>query len=109
MKPLPSAKEWREEIHAKNDGTQAAEPGQRCPQIIFEAWMKKKCLEQKLIEGRFGWKFQTFEEDGAGVTSTFVDLDGVEHKLRSKYLVGCDGGGSLVRRKASIKMIGGSL
>ena len=71
--------------------------------------MKKKCQEQKLIDGRFGWKFQNFDEDNTGVTSAFVDLEGKEHKLRSKYLVGCDGGGSLVRRKAGIKMIGGSL
>jgi 2-polyprenyl-6-methoxyphenol hydroxylase-like FAD-dependent oxidoreductase len=109
LQPLPSVKEWRETIHSQNDGTQPAEPGQRCSQIIFEAWLKRKCLEQKLIDGRFGWKFQTFLEENAGVTSTFLDLDGKEHKVRSQYILGCDGGGSRVRRAAGIKMFGGSL
>jgi hypothetical protein len=99
--------EWRKTIREQNDGTQAAEPGQRCSQTIFEAWMKKKCLSKPLIDGRFGWKFQTLVEDDTGVTSTFVDLEGKGHVVRSRYLIGCDGGGSRVRRFAGIKMIGG--
>jgi FAD-dependent monooxygenase len=101
--------EWRQKIFEQNDGSQPAEPGQRCSQIIFEAWMKRKCLVQKLIDGRFGWKYQSAVEDENGVTSLFIDLAGQAHTVRSKYLIGCDGGGSRVRRNAGIRMIGGYL
>lgn len=101
--------EWRQKILEQNDGSQPAEPGQRCSQIIFEAWMKQKCLEQPSIDGRFGWIYQSAVEDDSGVTSFFIDLEGQTYTVRSKYLIGCDGGGSKVRRGAGIRMIGGYL
>jgi 2-polyprenyl-6-methoxyphenol hydroxylase-like FAD-dependent oxidoreductase len=71
--------------------------------------MKRKCLEERSIDGRFGWKYQSATEDESGVTSLFIDLEGQAHTVRSKYLIGCDGGGSRVRRSAGIRMIGGYL
>ncbi len=71
--------------------------------------MKKKCLNESRIDGRFGWKLQTSVEDDCGVTCTFLDLDGNTHTVRTRYLVGCDGGNSRVRQNAGIRMIGGSL
>lgn len=93
----------------RNDGTQPAEPYQRCSQIIFEDWMKKKVIEQPLIDSHFGMKFISATETTEGVESHLVDLEGREHIVRSQYLVGADGGGSIVRRTAGIKLEGGPL
>ncbi len=64
---------------------------------------------QPLIDGRFGWKYNSSVEDNDGVTGKFVDLEGKAHNVKSKYLIGCYGGGNLVRRNPWIRMIGGYL
>ena len=92
-----------------NDGTQPIEPPLRSSQIVLEAFLKRKCLESPLITGRFGWKFVSCEEDEAGVTSKFVALGGTEHTLRSRYLVGSDGGRSAVRKHVGIQTTGYNL
>jgi FAD-dependent monooxygenase len=71
--------------------------------------MKNKCIQQPLINGKFGWKFVSSTEDEEGVTSHLVDKDGRTHIVRSQYLAGCDGGGSTVRKSAGIKLTGGPL
>ncbi|GMF74872.1 unnamed protein product [Aspergillus oryzae] len=78
-------------IHANNDGSQPAEPGQRCSQIVLEAFLKKKCLAEPLIATHFGYKFVSLGEDNEGVTATFRDMDNHEKMIRTPYLVGADG------------------
>lgn len=109
FKDLPSVDEVRAETLNNNDGSHPAEPYQRCSQIIFESWLKQKCIEQPLIEGHFGTKFVSAVEDKEGVSSTLVDQQGRTHVVRSKYVLGCDGGGSTTRRYAGVKMVGGPL
>jgi FAD-dependent monooxygenase len=103
----PTVDEWRQEISDINDGSQSAEPAARCSQMKFEAWMKDECLQQKLIDAHFGLKFVSCTEDGGGVTSHLVDLEGRAHVVRSQYVVGADGGTSKVRKSAKIDMVGG--
>ena len=71
--------------------------------------MKDNCIKQPLINGQFGWKFLSATEDDEGVTSHLVDHEGRTHIVRSKYLAGCDGGASAVRKSAGIKLTGGPL
>lgn len=78
-------------------------------QIIVEAWMKELILTKTHVQSRFGWKYLSHVEDGDGVVTTFVDTDGQTHTVRSRYLIGCDGGSSRVRKAAGIKMIGGQM
>lgn len=106
---LPSVREQQAEIRDNNDGSQPAEAEQRCSQIVFEAWLKKVILAKKNIISRFGWKYLSHVEDDTGVVASFVDIHGNHHSIRARYLVGCDGGGSRVRRTAGIQMIGGPM
>ena len=99
----------REYIRQHNDGSQPAEPGQRCSQIIFEAWLKEIILKKRLVTSRFGWKYVAHTEQSDGVIATFMDYQGQNHTVRSQYLVACDGGGSRVRKTAGIRMIGGQM
>ncbi|RAK72892.1 FAD/NAD(P)-binding domain-containing protein [Aspergillus fijiensis CBS 313.89] len=115
--PVPSVVTQRESIRQTNDGTQPAEPGQRCSQVIFEAWIRKLVLAQAntgnaAMQIRLGWKYLHHDEDATTgvVWTTFLDVaTGVEHRVRSRYLVGTDGGGSRVRHAAGIRMLGGPM
>lgn len=78
-------------------------------QIIFEAWLRKVILSQSGICGKFGWKYLHHVEEHDGVIATFVDQNGEQHTLKSRYLVACDGGGSRVRKTAGIQMVGGPM
>ena len=55
----------------------------------------------------FNTSLETFEQDSAGVTSIIKNLKtGKSEEVRSKYLVGCDGGKSMVREKLNIGLSG---
>ncbi|KAK1495497.1 FAD binding domain-containing protein [Colletotrichum cuscutae] len=105
---LPSPDEWRQRIHACNDGSMPREPYQRCSQAIFEAWLKRRIESEELVEDHFGLKFESCTETLDGVKSELVNVvTGEQHMVTSQYLVGCDGAGSSVRRQLDMKMIGG--
>ncbi|GIE92974.1 FAD-dependent monooxygenase [Paractinoplanes rishiriensis] len=58
-------------------------------------------------EIRRGWELRELIDDGDGVQITAATPDG-EQRLRAAYLVGCDGGGSTVRKLAGIAFPGTS-
>lgn len=66
-------------------------------------------------QGRMSTEYLSFEQDESGVTSTLLDrLSGREFQVRSKYLIGADGGNSLVAEQAGLPIegkmgVGGSM
>jgi FAD-dependent monooxygenase len=104
----PSVHEYRTRILKQNDGTLPLEPYQRISQEIFEAWLKKICDENPLIDARFGWKVDSVEETGFGVTSIATEVSsGEKRTFRSNFALGCDGASSQVRRSLKIPLDGG--
>jgi len=100
----PSAAEAMLQRRQCNDGTLTLEPPLRVSQIVIEPVLKQAAEESALVDVRFGWKFESFEQDDSGVTSVLRNVrSGEEQKVRSKYLVGCDGGGSTVRAQLGIQ------
>jgi 2-polyprenyl-6-methoxyphenol hydroxylase-like FAD-dependent oxidoreductase len=100
---LPSvSEEWRR-IAEQNDGTQAAEPGQRISQIEVEPVLRAHCRRNPLVDLRCGLRFDSLTQDDDGVTSHLVDVmtDG-RVRLRSRYVLGCDGASSQVRKAVDI-------
>lgn len=61
--------------------------------------------EKAGVKVRFGTKLIAIEQDDEGVIAT-VEYDGVEQKLRSKYLIGTDGARSTVRKLMNIEFEG---
>jgi hypothetical protein len=56
------------------------------------------------VEGRFGWSATSVEQDDDGVRVSIVEEGGTEREvLEADYLVGCDGGHSLVRSQVGIE------
>jgi 2-polyprenyl-6-methoxyphenol hydroxylase-like FAD-dependent oxidoreductase len=80
----------------------------RMPQYQFEKVLRKRLAALPLAETRFGWAVRSVEQDANGVRV------GVEHEagdgkvevLHADYVVGCDGGHSLVREQSGIKRDG---
>lgn len=94
-------------IRDKNDGTQPLEAPMRVSQVEIEPVLKQAIEAHPLVEVRFGVRFIGFTQDEAGVTATLQhQRDGQSEIVRSDYLVGCDGGGSQVRKGLEIPLSG---
>ena len=94
---------WRK-IREENDGSWEREPYVRCTQTIVERWLKALVLQNEKVESYWGWKFVELEENEEGVESLFFNTEtGQEMKVKSRYVIGCDGGGSRVRKCAGLE------
>jgi hypothetical protein len=112
--PHPSVDEYRRRIACKNDGTMPLEPYQRISQAVFEKWLKGVVDEDDNIDARFGWKVNSVAEEeglaqrGKGVRAEVTDVQtGRKKCFRTRWLVGCDGASSIVRRSLGIGLEGG--
>ncbi|KAL2061490.1 hypothetical protein VTL71DRAFT_6867 [Oculimacula yallundae] len=104
----PGVDEYRTQIAAKNDGTMPLEPWQRLSQAVFEKWLKAICDESPLIDARFGQRVEKVEQVGGGAKVTVFDVKTRQKKvIYSRYIVGCDGASSMIRRSMGIPLVGG--
>ena len=103
----PSVNEAGAEIKACNDGSLALEPYQLISQYTLEPLLKSVAEEIPNVAVRFGCELLSFEQNNSGVTATVRSADTTE-TIRADYLVGCDGGGSTVRKQLGIKLRGES-
>ena len=84
------------------------------PQTFMEPLLFKTACSRG-SQARMSTEYQSFEQDAEGVTSTLLDrLSGETVTVRSKYLVGADGGNSLVAEQAGLPFegqmgVGGSM
>ena len=84
------------------------------PQTFMEPLLFKTACSRG-SQARMSTEYQSFEQDAEGVTCTLLDrLSGETVTVRSKYLVGADGGNSLVAEQAGLPFegqmgVGGSM
>ena len=83
------------------------EKRQRCPQYEFDPLLANEVKRLGRTDIRYSTEFVGYEQDSEGVT---VELRNVlthsTSKIRARYLVGCDGAGSLVRRAMGVSFDG---
>jgi 2-polyprenyl-6-methoxyphenol hydroxylase-like FAD-dependent oxidoreductase len=103
--PYPSVAEARKEIAACRDGSLPLEPYQLISQYTLEPLLKSVAEELPSVSVRYGHELLDFAQDARSVTAQ-VRHDGKIATIRAKYLVGCDGGSSLVRKTLGIKLAG---
>lgn len=107
---FPSVAERRRQIAECTDGSFALEPYQLVSQNKVEPLLKAVAEATPNVTVRYGQELVDFTHDDAGVRATARLLDGGEVKVHARYLVGCDGGVSTVRKKLGIRLEGrGSL
>src|SRR5688572_2326585 len=97
--PYPSVDEARRAIDACNDGSMPLEPYQLISQYTLEPLLKSVAEKVSLV--KYDCAFESFEQDATGVTTQTST-----GPIRSKYLVGCDGGASAVRHQLGIALRG---
>lgn len=76
---------------------------ERLPQYATEAVLRHRAAALPNIRTLYGWKAEAVHQDGQGVSIGIAERDGPGARtLRAEYVVGCDGGRSLVRTQAGI-------
>ena len=86
------------------------EENDRLPQYIMEEVLRKKMATLPSVKAMYGHTATNVEQDDDGVRVTVTD-DGRPHEesvLEADYVVGCDGGHSMIRERADIKRHGSS-
>jgi 2-polyprenyl-6-methoxyphenol hydroxylase-like FAD-dependent oxidoreductase len=104
--PYPSVDEARKAARATNDGTLPLEPYQLISQYTLEPLLKSIAETLPAVTVRFGYEFLSLRQDDAGVTARVQAADGATREIRARYLAGCDGGNSAVRRELGIGLSG---
>jgi len=78
-----------------------------CPKFWLDPVLRARASEFPTNEVRLGWRLERFWPDAAGVWAEAVEVaTGRQETIRADYLVGCDGGGSLVRRALGVEYRG---
>ena len=106
--PYPSVEEAKNEIATRNDGTLPLEPYQLISQYTLEPLLKSMAERLPSVSVRFGHEFLSFTQDAVSVSAK-VSGNRATTTIRAKYLVGCDGGASSVRKQLGIGLSGESL
>jgi 4-hydroxyisophthalate hydroxylase len=80
---------------------------ERLPQYLVENVLRKRLAQLPSVERRFGWLAETVVQDADGARVTVAEDGGTRREiLQADYVVGCDGGHSLVRRQIGIERSG---
>ena len=61
------------------------------------------CSSVRLL---YGFAAESFDQGADGVRVSLRDADGKAHVLEARYLVGCDGGTSTIRKQLDIPLQG---
>jgi len=104
--PYPSVAEAREQIRICRDGSLPLEPYQLISQYTLEPLLKSIAETLPSVSVCFGCRLEAFTQEESGVTAQVRDIKGTGSAIRATYMVGCDGGGSTVRRGLGIKLRG---
>src|SRR5262245_59620058 len=101
---MPSESEKMRRVRAASTTEQVPEPLLRCNQMYVEKDVLEHLKTLAGVELRFGWRCVGWVERPDGVADEIQDIDsGAREQIACLYLVGCDGGQSLVRRKLDIR------
>lgn len=83
------------------------EPQHAISQIFLEPVLRDHARAAYGIDLREGWDFQSFEQTDDAVILLAKSIEtGEEQSFRAQYLIGADGGGSVVRRDIGARLEG---
>ena len=88
------------------DGSLPLEPYQIISQYTLEPLLRSAAEEIPNIAVRYGHELLSFVQDSHGVAAQVRKSNGETITIRSDYMVGCDGGSSVVRKQLNFNMQG---
>ena len=104
---MPSRARALEEAKAGTSPYDCAEPPHRCSQIYLESILYKSALQNPLINVLFGYRLESFIESESEIIANVENISNGECIIiKADYLVGADGGRSMVRRELGIRYEG---
>src|SRR5215468_4593468 len=105
--PMPSTADTMRSVAAARTTDQVVEPIHRANQMYVEKFVLDHAFTRPNITLRFGWCIEDFKQDEDGVTFRAERNSDLGTEVwRARYLVGCDGGHSAVRRSLGIRYHG---
>lgn len=98
--PMPSPAEKVANPGPWGETQLTPEPMHRANQFYFEAVMRRHAETFAAAELRYGWRLTSFTDKGDWVSAEIEEVEtGRKETVTCDYLVGCDGGQSMVRRQ----------
>jgi 2-polyprenyl-6-methoxyphenol hydroxylase-like FAD-dependent oxidoreductase len=85
-----------------------AESGQQVPQPAVEEVLRAYLASRPGVEMRFGHAATALRQDRDAVTVTVCATGGAEYEIRTRYVLGCDGAGGVVRDQIGAQYVGAS-
>lgn len=105
--PMPSEAEKMERVRTAVATDQIVEPIFRCNQMYVERFLFGQIGAAKDIDCRFGWDCVNWQDQGDKVRVQMVEVSTSQPaEVECQYLVGCDGGQSIVRKNLGIRYSG---
>lgn len=101
----PSVPQEQARIAAQREAGLPLEPQQLVSQYTLEPILRA-AASRAGASLHYGIALKSFEQDGAGVTALATFGDGNTRRIRTRWLVGCDGGTSIVRKQLGIALEG---
>ncbi len=88
------------------DDSMPLEPYQVISQYTLEPLLKSVVETIPNVDVKFGHELESFTQDADGVAAHIRKSNGERTEIRAQYMVGCDGGSSVVRKQLGFKMDG---
>lgn len=104
--PYPSVSDAEAQMAACHDGSMPREPYQLISQYTLEPLLKSVAEQLPCVNVWYGHEFLSLSQDINGATATVSHVNGRDVDIRAKYIVGCDGGSSPVRKQLGIQLRG---
>jgi len=105
--PIPARRERYTATGGPDTGWPTPEPPHRINQIYLEPVLFAHAEGTPGLRIRNRTRIDAFTQDADGVSATGVDLDsGRAVQVRCDYLIGCDGGRSMVRKAIGARLSG---
>ncbi len=102
----PSVAEAEAQTAACNDGSMPLEPYQLISQYTLEPLLKAEADALCGVAVRYGCEFLSLSQDAEGATAHVRHAGGAVQDIRAQFVVGCDGGASVVRKQLGIQLRG---
>jgi len=105
--PIPCRNDRYTETEGPDAWWPTPEPPHRINQIYLEPILLEHTAAQPGVTVLNRTQLTAFTQSAEGVHATLLDLDsGGERTVRARYMVGCDGGSSFVRKQIGAKLEG---